>query len=106
VSETFDRVRTLVECGDWRASDHALQRIVEHAIIASDLVDGIGSGTVVEDYPDYHAGPCALILQSDRDGAVHALWGLEKGADRPAVLITAYRPDPKFWQDDNRTRRP
>jgi hypothetical protein len=38
VSDTFDRVRGLVELGDWRASDHGLQRVAEHAIIASDLV--------------------------------------------------------------------
>jgi hypothetical protein len=106
LSETLDRVRVLVQRGDWQASDHALQRIAEHAIIASDLVDRIGDAVVVEDYPDYHAGSCVLVLQNDRDGAVHALWGLEKGTDRPAVLITAYRPDPKLWQDDNRTRRP
>ena len=106
MSETFDRVRGLVELGDWRASDHALQRVAEHAIIASDLVDGIAGAMVVEDYPDYHAGPCVLVLQNDRDGPVHALWGLEKGTDRPAVLITAYRPDREHWQDDNRTRRP
>lgn len=75
MSATFDIVRRRIEAGDWRASDHGLQRLGEHAIIASDLVDGIGSAMVVEDYPDYHAGPCVLVLQSDRDGAVHVLWG-------------------------------
>jgi hypothetical protein len=45
------------------------------------------------------------LLQADRNGPVHALWGLEKGQDRPAVLITVYRPDPAQWHDDNRTRR-
>ena len=106
MSATFDMVRRLVEAGDWRASDHGLQRLGEQAIIASDLVDGIGAAVVVEDYPDYHAGPCVLVFQKDRDGPVHALWGLEKGTDRPAVLITAYRPDPERWEDDYRTRKP
>jgi hypothetical protein len=105
VSATFDKIRPLVQAGDWRASDHGLQRLGEHSIIASDLVDGIAGGMVVEDYPDYHAGPCVLLLQKDRDGPVHVLWGLEKGTDRPAVLITAYRPDPERWEDDYRTRK-
>lgn len=106
MSAIFDTIRRAVELGDWRASDHALQRLAEHAIIASDLADRIGHSLIVEDYPDYHAGPCVLVLQEDRDGPVHVLWGLEQGTDRPAVLVTAYRPDPERWQADNRTRKP
>ena len=106
MSATFDTVRRLIEDGDWRASDHGLQRLGEENIVASELVDGIGSALVAEDYPDYHVGPCVLVLQQDRDGPVHALWGLEKGTDRPAVLVTAYRPDPERWKDDYRTRKP
>jgi hypothetical protein len=104
LSVTFARIRELVDGGDWRASDHGLQRLAEHDIIASDLADGIGSGIVIEDYPEYHAGPCALILQTDRNGPVHALWGIELRTERPAVLVTAYRPDRARWREDNRTR--
>ena len=103
--ETFDMTRMLVANDDWRISDHGLQRLEEHSILASQLADGIGAGVVVEDYPDYHAGPCTLVLQTDSVGAVHVLWGLEKGTDRPAVLITAYRPDASRWHSDNRSRR-
>ena len=105
-SATFDKVRPLIASGDWVASDHALQRVDENGIIVGDLVASIASGEPVEDYPTYHAGPCVLTLQADRSGMVHALWGLRSGTDRPAVLITAYRPDPTRWHDDHRTRRP
>ena len=105
MSTTFDRVRGLVKLGDWSGSDHALLRLEENGIVASDLADRIDLGLVIEDYPDYYAGPCILVLQEDGGGPVHALWGLKKGTDRPAVLITAYRPDPTRWLDDNRTRR-
>lgn len=99
------KVQHLVTSGDWRASDHSLQRIDEHGIIVSDLIEQIGAAEAIEDYPNYHAGPCVLVLQTDRDGAVHVLWGMAGGTDRPAVLITAYRPDPARWNSDNRTRR-
>ncbi len=31
---------------------------------------------------------------------VHAVWGVPKGTDYPAVLVTAYRPDPGKWTED------
>jgi hypothetical protein len=105
MSETLARIRALVAQEDWRASSHALERLVEHGITPSELADCITTGIAIEDYPSYYAGPCVLMLQSDRAGPVHALWGLEAATDRPAVLITAYRPDPAHWEDDNRTRR-
>lgn len=105
MAETLDRIRLLVKLGDWSASRHALQRLAEHGVIASDLVDRIAEAESIEAYPDYHAGPCILTLQADRDGPVHALWGLQKGTDRPAVLITVYRPDAERWHSDNRTRK-
>ena len=102
---TFSRVCALVEADDWRTSDHGLQRLLEHAIIVSDLTADIRRAEVIDAYPDYHAGPCVLVLHADHDGPVHVLWGLEKGTDRPAVIVTAYRPSPDHWLDDNRTRR-
>ena len=105
MNATFERVRDLIGQDDWQVSDHALERIIEKGIIASELADGIASGVVVEDYPGYHAGPCVLVLQRISGGPAHALWGLKAGTDRPAVLITAYHPDPELWHPDNRTRK-
>ena len=101
----FEKIHDLIVAGDWRASTHALQRLEEHGILPSELADRISGGSPIEDYPDYHLGPCILILQEDRLGPLHCLWGLQLGTDRPAVLVTAYRPDPARWESDNRTRR-
>ena len=30
---------------------------------------------------------------------LHVVWGIPKGHDGPAVLVTAYRPDPKRWNE-------
>lgn len=105
MSATFDRVCALVAADDWRISDHALLRLEDHAIMASELADRIATAEVVEDYPDYHAGPCVLVLQRDHMGAVHTLWGVERDHERPAVFVTAYRPDPARWMDGFRRRK-
>jgi len=46
-----------------------------------------------------------LVLQEDKNRQpVHVVWGIASGKVSPAVLITAYRPEPDKW-DDNFTRR-
>ena len=46
-----------------------------------------------------------LVLQETQSGPIHALWGFVKQTDRPAVLVTVYRPDSKRWSEDYMERR-
>ncbi len=79
-SQTFDRIAALVSSGNYVFSRHALKEATEDGLLAQDLVEGVSSGEVIEDYPDYYAGP--LVLQLDPRGAsLHALWGLRKETD-------------------------
>ena len=106
MSSTFDRIRELAASGDVRISDHGYDELAEDGILAGEVVDAIDGAVVVKDYPDYGRGPCVLVLEKDSEGQpIHAVWGIPKGQSRPAVLVTAYRPDRAKWSEDFKRRK-
>jgi len=80
---------------------HGYDEMATDGILAGEAVEGAVVATVVEEYPDYFKGPCTLVLQRDRGGnPIHVVWGIPREQTSPAVLVTAYRPDPMRWTDD------
>ena len=63
MSATFAKIRVLVHADAIRVSQHALRRLVAHAVSTDDLIAGIDTAEVLEDYPGYHDGPAALVLR-------------------------------------------
>ena len=106
MGKTLDQVRDLASRGEARISEHGYDELAEDDLYVRDLVAGLADAVLVEDYPDYPKGPCVLVLQRTAFGdPVHAVWGIPKGGSTPAVLVTAYRPDPSRWSDDFMRRR-
>ena len=82
-------------------SDHGYDGLAADGLRVSDIVSTVNDSRIIEEYSDYAKGPCVLVLQIDRNGKpVHAVWGIPKGKTSPAVLVTAYRPDPNRWEND------
>jgi hypothetical protein len=105
-SDTLARIRKLVAMGKVLISSHGFDELFVDDISIAEAMNGLTTAVVVEDYPHYFKGPCVLTLQRDSSGhPVHVVWGIPKGRIEPAVLITAYRPDPGLWEDDFRARR-
>ncbi len=101
MSEIFQRILDLVARRELIISDHGYDQLGADGILVRDIVEGTGKGTVVEEYPNYHKGPCVLVLQKDHEGRpIHVVWGMPGEADSPAVVVTAYRPDPSRWSED------
>ena len=107
MSAILERIQRLAERGQVRISEHGYEELVQDGIFARDVVGGLATAKIVEEYPAYPKGPCVLVLQHDADGRpIHAVWGIPAGAEGPAVLVTAYRPDPDRWIDDFMRRLP
>lgn len=103
---TFDKVRALVQRGEARVSDHGYDEMSDEDILARDVLAGVLDGVVVEDYPTYSKGPCVLVLQKDlNQQPIHVVWGIPKNLSSPAVVVTAYRPNPDLWSEDFTRRR-
>ncbi len=100
----LDKIRLLANADNIHISTHAFDRLRANGISSDDLVNSLDSAELLEDYPDFHAGPTVLLLHHSQNRVLHAVWGLEKGADEPLVLVTAYEPSSSKWTDGFRKR--
>jgi hypothetical protein len=106
VSETLSRIRLLAARGEVLVSRHGYNELAADDILPKEMVDSLDTAVVIEDYPEAARGPSVLVLQQDGGGRpVHVVWGIPREAGTPAVLVTAYRPDPRRWSEDYRRRK-
>ena len=105
VFRLWQQFAALITAGDVRISEHVYDSLADDGLTVNELLTGVSSAVVIEEYPEYPKGAAVLVLQRAVDGSpVHAVWGVPRGYNRPAVLVTAYRPDPSIW-DETFTRR-
>jgi hypothetical protein len=106
MSDTLNSVIELVSRNEIRISAHGYRELAADDIFVRDLIQHVGEALLIEDYPDFHKGPAVLVLHYDSEGdPIHVVWGIPIGETKPAVLVTAYRPDPSRWSSDFTRRR-
>ena len=100
-----DKIRSLVLSARVRLSEHGYDELADDGLTAREVISGVNECILLEDYPEFRKGHCALFLQVDSGGKpLHVVWGIPKGHTEPAVLITAYRPDSGSWDQAYRRR--
>jgi hypothetical protein len=106
MSALLEDIKSLVASGKIRISGHGYDEIVNDDLTAAEIIDSLPLAVCVEEYLDYHKGPCVLVLPFTLEGSpVHVLWGMARSTPDVPTLITAYRPDPDRWTDDFLKRR-
>jgi hypothetical protein len=106
MSKILDRIVDLVSAGEVLISAHGYDEMAQDGILAGEVIDGIEAAVEIEEYPNYPKGSCVLVFERDtRGGPIHVVWGIPLGQTSPAVLVTAYRPDPVRWTEDFLRRR-
>jgi hypothetical protein len=106
MSDLLSRLQSLVNEGEVRVSLHGFRELAADDILVDDALAGISAAIAIEEYPAAAKGPRVLVLQRDSTNrVVHIVWGIPRNQISPAVLVTAYRPDPKRWSADFMRRK-
>ena len=94
---------------DLLVTSHAADELTDDRIDLDELLGSMATARVVESDRDDPRGPNVLLLHETGTGRLlHAVWGIPAGEPGPAVLITAYEPDPTRWDPGfvHRRRKP
>jgi len=84
-------------------TQHLTLRCSEREIEYDEIKTTILNGEIIERYPtDYPYPSCLMSYTLENHKTLHVVVGL---GDSRLWVITAYRPDKKGWEDDNKTRK-
>ena len=106
MNNILNTIKQLVIENQVRISNHGYDELIEDNIFVHEVIEGISEAILIEEYHEYPKGPCILTLQKDSmNRPIHVVWGVPKGHQSPAVLVTAYRPDPNLWIENFKRRK-
>lgn len=94
--EMLRNIQTNIQKGNFRFSDHAIQRMISRGINREEAEQAIANGEIVEEYPDDKYSPTCLVhgrTETGRHLHVHV------SVPPKVVVITLYEPDPAEWEN-------
>jgi hypothetical protein len=93
----FEPIREAVAAGRYRVTHHGAASMRDDWILLAEVIGVTQTGRVIEDYPAAVPYPGCLVFGRTSSGnALHCVWSYS-AADRAAILVTCYWPDPGRW---------
>jgi hypothetical protein len=83
---------------------HVNIRLAGRFIGREAILEAVDTYRLVEAYPDDKYLPSYLLLAHQGEDKFHVLFAADVEGDNVRI-VTAYRPDPKEWEDDLMNRR-
>lgn len=100
---TLERIRTQAKAENIRITQHAQQEMVEENITLDEVLEAIGSGQILEDYPEHRRGACCLLNGLTQNG--RPLHIVCTSAQPVLIIITVYEPRSPKWITPTQRRR-
>lgn len=83
---------------------HVQMRLKGRVISRESLLMAVSTYEIIESYPEDKYLPSYLVLCHSEEGAAHVQIATDVEGDNIRV-VTVYRPSPREWEPDLRTRR-
>ncbi len=101
----IEDIKESIKVGKIRITEHADDEAQADDLIFEEIFTSVSKGEIIEQYPDDKPYPSCLIFGKNlKDKPIHSVWAYNIKT-KASVLVTVYRPDPKLWIEDWRTRR-
>jgi hypothetical protein len=101
----IDDIIESIKANRLRITDHADEEAQDDELSFEEIFTSVLRGEIIEQYPNDKPYPSCLVLGRNlKNEPIHSVWAYNKET-KASVLITVYRPDPKKWMEDWKTRR-
>ena len=97
------RMLEQIHARQYRITTHAHQEMVSDGLLLADVLAGLETSQLLENYPEHKRGACALFGGVAPDGRpIHIVCTT---ANPVTILITVYEPKPPKWPTPTQRNR-
>jgi len=93
-----------MDCSDLLFSGHAVRRMFQRGFKRQDITEIVAAGEIIASYSDDQPHPSFLLLGFSGETPIHVVVA-QNQQDNVCVVVTAYIPDNKLWDDGFRKRK-